>query len=125
MAHKYSEDLKERAVKYVEAGHSYRSASIIFGSTAPTIKCWHQKYLLLGHVRTQKRLGKKPRVSNEDFIKYVELHPDETLKEIGMYFDMTDVGALYYMRKTGISYKKKSRDTKKRVQKKDINTYLK
>jgi transposase len=125
MAHKYSEDLKEQAVKYVEAGHSYRSASVIFGSTATTIKCWYKKYLLLGHVRTQKRLGKKPRVSNEEFIKYVELHPDETLKQIGAYFDMTDVGALYYMRKTGISYKKKSLATEKRVQKKDTNTYLK
>jgi transposase len=60
MAHKYSEDLKERAVKYVEAGHSYRSASVIFGSTATTIKYWYKKYLLLGHVRTQKRLGKSP-----------------------------------------------------------------
>lgn len=42
---------------------------------------------------------------NEEFIKYVELHPDETLKEIGAYFGMINVGALYYMRKTGISYK--------------------
>jgi transposase len=118
---RYSKDLKERAVKYVEAGNTYRAAAKIFGATAECIRNWYQLYLKYGYVFTQKRLGKKPRVSNEEFIKYVELHPDETLKEIGAYFGMTNVGALYYMRKTGIRYKKKSLGTRKPVQKKGEN----
>ena len=88
---RYSEDLKERAVKYVEAGNTYRAAAKIFGATAECIRNWYQLYLKYGYVLTQKRLGKIPRVSNEEFIKYVELHPDQTLKEIGAYFGMTIV----------------------------------
>lgn len=118
---RYSKDLKERAVKYVEAGNTYRAAAKIFGATAECIRNWYQLYLKDGYVLTQKRLGKIPRVSNEEFIKYVELHPDETLKEIGAYFGMTNVGALYYMRKTGIRYKKKSLVTRKPVKKKGGN----
>ncbi|MFT6084683.1 MAG: hypothetical protein ACJARD_000625 [Alphaproteobacteria bacterium] len=41
--------------------------------------------------------------------------------EIGAYFEMTDVGALYYMRKTGIRYKNKSLATQKHAQKKGKN----
>ena len=118
---RYSEDLKEQAVKYVEAGNSYRSASAIFGATAASIKNWYKRYLELGHVRYHLNLGKVPRISNEEFIDYVKQHSDKTLKQIGEYFGMTDVGALYYMRKTGMRYKKKSRDIKKRVQKRGKN----
>ena len=118
---RYSEDLKEQAVKYVEAGNSYRSASFIFGATAVLIKNWHKRYLELGHVRNYAHLGKAPRVSDVEFIDYVEKHPDQTLKEIGHHFDMTDVGALYYMRKTGMRYKKKSQDTKKRQRRSERN----
>lgn len=110
---KYSEDLKERAVKYVEMGNSYRDASIIFGATAEAIRNWHKRYLSLGHVRNYPHLGKAPRISCEIFVEYVKEHPNQTLADIGFHFNMTNVGALYYMRKTGMSYKKKSRDTKK------------
>jgi transposase-like protein len=44
---RYSEDLREQAVKYVEAGNSYKSASGIFGATAEAISNWHRRYLKL------------------------------------------------------------------------------
>ena len=81
----------------------------------------HKRYLELGHVKALPYIGKRPRISNEAFGNYVKHHPDQTLKEIGHHFEMTAVGALYYMRKCGIKYKKKSRDTKKLVQKKGKN----
>ena len=86
-----------------------------------TIRDWHKRYKVLGHCRAQKIQGKKPRISNEEFIKYVELHPDKTLKEIGKYFGITNVGAFYYMRKTGIRYKKKSLVTQKLARRKGKN----
>jgi len=59
---RYSEDLKEQAVKYVCSGNSYKAASVIFGATAESISNWHKRYLELGHVRYRVQLGKAPRV---------------------------------------------------------------
>jgi transposase len=118
---KYSKDLKEQAVKYVISGKSYQTASEIFGASVMSIRNWHKRYLELGHVKAFPYIGKRPRISNEAFGNYVKHHPDQTLKEIGHHFEMTAVGALYYMRKCGIKYKKKNRDTKKLVQKKGKN----
>ena len=124
---KYSKDLKEQAVKYVLSGKSYAAASEIFGATVMLIRNWHRRYLELGHVGNMPYLGKRPRVSNEEFAKYIELHPDETLKEISAYFGITAVGALYYMRKCGIKYKKRAalsrsmRGKKGRIFKRNIN----
>ena len=60
---RYSEDLKEQAVKYVEEGNSYSSASKIFGATSVSIKNWHKRYLELGHVGYHRNLGN--RIVNE------------------------------------------------------------
>ena len=49
-----------------------------------------------------------------DFEKYIRENPNKTLKQIGENFEMTDVGALYYMNKINFRYKKKSHVTEKR-----------
>lgn len=118
---RYSRDLKEQAVKYVISGKGYQSASEIFGASVMSIRNWHKRYLKLGHVKNKPYLGKCPRISNEEFKDYVESYPDQTLKEIGHNFGMSAVGALYYMRKCGIKYKKKSLAIEKRVKKKGKN----
>jgi transposase len=108
-------------MKHIESGNGYKMTALLFDISERSIIRWRKRWKDLGHCNAKKNLGKKPRVSNEEFIKYVELHPDETLKEIGAYFGMTNVGALYYMRKTGIRYKKKSLATGKPVKKKGEN----
>lgn len=75
---------------------------------------WYKQYLELGHCCPKKNLGKKARIEVADFEKYVRENPDKTLKQIGEHFEMTDVGALYYMNKINFRYKKKSRDIEKR-----------
>lgn len=123
MPDSYSEDLKERAVKYVEDGHNYNEAAIIFKVSNTSMRRWHKQYLELGHFKAKKRLGKKPRILLSVFEEYVRANPDKTLKEIGDYFNMSDVGALYYMRKIGFRYKKKSPVIGKQVMGKSKNTW--
>lgn len=117
MPDSYSEDLRERAIKYVELGHSYNEAGIVFNVSDISIKRWHKQYLALGHCSPKKRLGKKPRIELSEFEDYVKENSDKTLKEIGEHFKMSDVGALYYIRKIGFRYKKKSLAIEKRVRK--------
>lgn len=117
MPDSYSEDLKERAVKYIEEGHNYNEAAIIFKVSNTSIIRWHKQYLELGHFRAKKRLGKKPRIELSEFEDYVKENSDKTLKEIGEHFKMSDVGALYYIRKIGFRYKKKSLAIEKQARK--------
>ncbi len=114
MSDSYSEDLRERVVKYVELSQNLNEAVKIFKVSKSSIVRWCKQYLELGHCRPKKNLGKKPRIEVADFEKYVRENPNKTLKQIGEHFEMTDVGALYYMNKINFRYKKKSHATEKR-----------
>ena len=114
MSDSYSEDLRERVVKYVELYNDLNEAIKIFKVSKSSIVRWRKRYLELGHCRPKKNLGKKPRIEVADFEKYIRENPNKTLKQIGENFEMTDVGALYYMNKINFRYKKKSHVTEKR-----------
>jgi transposase len=114
MANSYSEDLRERVLKYVEVCSDLNEAIKIFNVSKSSIVRWRKRYLELGHCQPKKNLGKKPRIDIVDFEKYVRENPDKTLKQIGEHFEMTDVGALYYMNKINFRYKKKSLVTERR-----------
>ena len=114
MSDSYSEDLRERVVKYVELYNDVNEAIKIFKVSKSSIVRWCKQYLELGHCRPKKNLGRKPRIEVADFEKYVRENPNKTLKQIGEHFAMTDVGALYYMNKINFRYKKKSQGIEKR-----------
>jgi transposase len=103
----YSQDLREKVIKYIESGGSQISASKIFSLGYNTINRWYVRYKQEGHVRPRIRPGAKPSVSREEFIRYVEANPNMDSDEIGKYFSMGATGAQYWLKKFGFSYKKK------------------
>ena len=118
----YDQDLRDKVITYLEAGNSCVSASEIFSLSINTVKNWYKRYKKLGHCKPCKLPGKKARIASDVFKEYVNNNPNKTLKEIGVHFGMTSVGALYYMRKTGMRYKKKSRTIVKPALKSVQNT---
>ena len=47
----YSKDLRERAVKYYQSGHTLKETSEIFGAGINTISQWVKKYSVVSESR--------------------------------------------------------------------------
>ena len=68
------------------------------------------------------RLGREPRVTLSQVRAYVESHPHFKSCDMGKRFGMTGGGALYWLKKLGFSYKKKTSPIWRLKKKSEINT---
>ena len=118
----YSKDLRKKVIKYIESGNSCNSASIKFEIAVNTARNWYKRYKTEGHYLSRKVGGKKGRITREDVISYMELNPNFTLLAMGKHFNMSTVGAHYWLKKLGYSYNKKSSPMWKQMRKKEENT---
>lgn len=103
----YSLDLRERVVEFVEKGLGDRKkAAEQFSIGQRTVDRWmirrRQGCLAIG----KQGCTNRKKVDRDSFRKYVDKHPDQTLKQIGANFSITDVGALKIMRELNYVYKK-------------------
>lgn len=119
---RYSIDLREKVIKYIESDNSQQSASKIFNLNPSTVSRWWLRYKREGNYAARKRVGKAPRVNASLVEDYVKTHPNFTSAEMGKHFCMTSVGAHYWLKKLGYSYKKKPLPTWKLAKKKEKNT---
>jgi transposase len=103
-----SRDLRRRVITYIESGNSCGSASRKFEVSEISIRIWHRRYKETGSYSAKPYPGKKPRLTESEFINYVTNHPNSTLAQIGSHFKMTARSAHYYMKKFNFAYKKKS-----------------
>ena len=115
----YSIDLREKVVNYLKLGNSQKSASILFQLNMSTISRWYLRYKKEGNYNPRKRLGKKPKFSEEELRLYIDTNPDFKSIDMGKHFGMTAAGALYWLCKLGYSYKKKASPTWRQMKKKD------
>ena len=103
-----SDDIRRRVVEYVESGEDYKSAAKKFEVSYSSVHRWCSRYRKTGSYKPTPYPGKKAMLSNEEFITYVNAHPNSTLLQIGTHFGMSAKSAHYYMKKCKYSYKKKS-----------------
>jgi transposase len=103
----YSLDLRERVIKYIEGGKSQKLSSILFELNPSTVSRWWLRYKREGHYIPRKRIGKSPRVSAIELRNYIEAKPNFKTSEMGKHFGISSVGAYYWLKKLGYSYKKK------------------
>lgn len=103
----YSQDFRKKVIGYVNRGNSCQSASIKFEIASNTVRNWYKRYKSEGNYLSRKVGGKKGRISEQEVASYVQDNPNFILSEMGKTFGMSAVGALYWLRKLGYSYKKK------------------
>ena len=116
-----SKDLRSRVINYLESDCNYGAASRKFEVSESSVRRWYLKYKKTGSYEAIPYPGKKARLTKLEFVNYVLAHSNSTLAQIGSYFNMTARSAHYYMRKFGLSYKKKSRATWKQRNIKEKN----
>lgn len=104
----YSLDLREKVIKYLKSGKSQSSASKLFMLNPSTVNRWWLRYNKEGHYTPRTRVGRIPRLSLLEVNSYIESNPNFKSSEMGAHFGMTGAGALYWLKKLGFSYKKKT-----------------
>jgi transposase len=104
----YSIDLRKKVISYLESGKSQKSASEIFAINTSTVSRWWLRYKKEKHCAPRKRIGRAPRLSLLVVNKYIKCNPNFKSLEMGEHFGMTAGGALYWLKKLGFSYKKKT-----------------
>ncbi len=85
MGRPYSEDLRERIVAAVEAGHSRRAAARMFGVSASCAVKLLRRWRETGSVKPGKTggsKGSKPEAHGEWLLASIKEKPDLTLQEI-------------------------------------------
>ena len=118
----YSLDLRKKVIDYLELGNSQKSTSILFQLNISTVSRWYLRYKREGHYNPRKRMGKKPKISKEALISYIESTENFKASDMGNYFGITGEGARYWLKKLGYSYKKKTLPMWKQMKKEKKNT---
>jgi transposase len=118
----YSQDFRRKVIEYVKKGNSCHRASLKFEIASNTVRNWYKRYELEGNYLSRKVGGKKGRVSKEEIESYIRKNPNFILSDMGKHFGMSAPGALYWLKKLGYSYKKKTSPMWKQAKKREKNT---
>ena len=115
MARPYSEDLRSRVVRYVEAGHSCRETAAIFGVSVASVVKWSQRYRATGSAAAKRMGGNRPLIlagERDWLLSRIAEMPDVTLR--GLVAELAERGIVvsyfavwHFFEREGISFKKK------------------
>lgn len=115
----YSIDLRERVIKFIEAGKSQTKTAATFNLHAATVARWYKRYKQEGHYRARKRLGARSKIDKKLFEAYIHQHSDVKIKELSKEFNLSIGGVHYWLKKLGYSYKKKPLPIWKQMKRRD------
>ena len=103
----YSQDLRQKAIEYVESGHTQIEAATVFGVTSRTIQNWIQRKK--NGLLKPKSYERSPRkINNERLIQFLKDHPDAYLRETGEEFQVDPSAIFYACKRLNITLKKKT-----------------
>jgi transposase len=111
----YSEDLRQRAVRRVEAGYSVRDVAETFGISVASVVKWSQRKRETGSVAAKPMGSRLPRslLHQRDWLlERIAAKPDLTLRELVGELQARAIAASYgsvwrLLNDEGISFKKK------------------
>ena len=118
----YSIDLRQKVIEFIAQGNTQKLATKIFNLNKSTVNRWWIRHKTEGHIMPRRNLGKKPKVTQEEFRIYIDKNPNFTTADMGRYFSISSPGTLYWLRKFGFSYKKKAFPMWRQIKKSETDT---
>ena len=103
----YSKDLRERAVKYYNTGHTLKETSEVFGTSINAISQWVKKYRETGDLSDKPLNRGFKKIDPKKLILFVEENPDAFLREIAQEFECSIEAVRQAMKKLKITRKKR------------------
>lgn len=109
MPNGYSNDLRERILKYYDDNHSQRETCEVFEIGRTTLTTWLKLRRETGsaHLRPRPKRRRSAKIEEQALKSYIAEHPDAYLREIAEVFEVSDVAILYACRRFGITRKKR------------------
>ncbi|MGL5784038.1 MAG: IS630 transposase-related protein, partial [Alphaproteobacteria bacterium] len=87
MGKTYSQDLREKVVRFIKQGGGKSEAASLFKIGRATIHRWLRLHAS-GNLKPKKRTSFHQKMDVEQLKAYVSANPDHTLKEIGKALNM-------------------------------------
>ena len=118
----YSQDLRERVIKFLESGNTQILAAQVFSLNLSTVNRWYLRYRREGNCNARKRLGAKIKIDHKGLEKYITHKPDAKLRDLSLLFGVSVWSIHYWLGKLGFSYKKKPSPMWKRIKESEMST---
>lgn len=116
----YSQDLRDKVIKFLEGGKSQRKAAQVFSLSKTTINTWNVRYKREGSCVARKRPGATPRMKPEELSKYIREHPASRISDMSLHFGMSKSGIGYWLKKLKYSFKKKNIPIKRQTKRSEV-----
>ena len=109
MTNGYSNDLRERVLKYKDDNHTQVETCDVFGISRSTLNAWLKLRRETGSVNLRPRpRTRRPRKIDEARLRaYLEAHPDAYLREIGVEFEVSATAIMKACRRYQLTRKKR------------------
>jgi transposase len=104
----YSEEIRERALKYFEA-HSWKETKEVFGVSRQAVYDWIDLQKETGKLQERQRSGRKSKMDElPEFEKVIIMHHDKSSREIAeiLGFSISRRTVLNWLHRLGYTFKK-------------------
>ena len=102
----YSKDFRERALAYMDEGHTYKELYEAFKIYPSTIEDWRKLLADTGSLNPQYRKTRKRKIDLEKLQQAIEEKSDAYLSELVKPFGCTEQAVFYALEKLDITVKK-------------------
>ena len=104
----YSEDTRKMVLRYLANGHTYEEARKELGISISTIKEWKKLLNETGGLEKRGKHRSASKFPSDSLERFIESHPDATLKDIAEHFGGSISGAHDALARAGITFKKRA-----------------
>jgi transposase len=108
----YSVDMRKRAIKLLEEGHSLRAVEAMLGVHNRTLSNWKKRWAEGRLAAAYPRSRGAYRINDEALQAHLKTHPDAYPEELAEVAGGTPQGIRDALKRLGISRKKRRRNTK-------------
>jgi transposase len=108
----YSVDLREKAIEYMDKGHTKEELYEAFGIYPSRVNAWRRLLKETGQLKPQYRETRSSKIDMKELERAVERKPDATLAELAKLFSCTEQAIHYALKRLKITVKKSSLRTR-------------
>jgi len=102
----YDIEIRRRAIKYWNDGHSKKETAKVFQVSHFTLQKWKSQLKETGTLEAKIRKTSWRKIDPDKLLEYLDQHPDGYLREMAEKFCCSDVAILKALRRLKISRKK-------------------
>ena len=104
----YSKDLRERALKYLQNGHTYAETMEVYSVGKSALWRWKKMLEEQGNLDDKPRGAYFKKIDPKKLTAYIEEHPDAYLHEIAEIFSCSAAAVCKALKRLGYTNKKRN-----------------